>query len=79
MRNNAINCKIVPILSMKEFDMELKSTLFSGVLAASLAVPAFANDAPVVAPLPQFTTADAQMLFEQDAMPMNWLRCLSRK
>ena len=50
--------------------MKLKSTLFAGVLAASLAVPAFANDAPVATPLPQFTAADAQMLFEQDAKPM---------
>lgn len=50
--------------------MKLKSTLFVGVLAASLAVPAFANDASVVAPLPQFTAADTQMLFEQSAEPM---------
>ena len=50
--------------------MKLKSTLFAGVLAASLAVPAFANDTPVATPLPQFTTADTQMLFEQDARPM---------
>lgn len=51
--------------------MKLKSTLFAGVLAASLAVPAFANDAvPSVDALPQFTAADTQMLFEQDAMPM---------
>jgi hypothetical protein len=50
--------------------MKLKSTLFAGVLAASLAVPAFANDAPVSTPLPQFTAADTQMLFAQDTMPM---------
>jgi hypothetical protein len=50
--------------------MKLKSTLFAGLLAASLAVPAFANDAAVAAPLPQFTAADTQMLFEQDAEPM---------
>ena len=51
--------------------MKLKSTLFAGLLAASLAVPAFANDASVVdTPLPQFTAADTQMLFEQDAAPM---------
>lgn len=58
--------------------MKLKSTLFAGVLAASLAVPAFANDAPVATPLPQFTAADTQMLFEQDAMPMQ-LAALSQQ
>lgn len=50
--------------------MKLKSTLFLTVLAASLAAPAFANDASVVTPLPQFTAADTQMLFDQDANPM---------
>jgi hypothetical protein len=50
--------------------MKLKSTLFAGLLAASLAVPAFANDTPVVTQLPQFSAADTQMLFEQDAAPM---------
>jgi len=50
--------------------MTLKSTLFAAVLAASLAAPVFANDAPVAAPLPQFSAADTQMLFEQDAKPM---------
>ena len=50
--------------------MKLKSTLFAGVLAASLSVPAFANEGTVATPLPQFTTADAQMLFEQDAKPV---------
>lgn len=50
--------------------MKSKSTFFAGVLAASLAVPAFANDTPEATPLPQFTAADTQMLFEQDAMPM---------
>jgi hypothetical protein len=55
----------------KEFDMKnLKSTLFAGVLAASLAVPAFANEETVTTSLPQFTAADTQMLFEQDAAPM---------
>lgn len=57
-----------------EIDMKLKSTLFTGVLAATMAVPVFANNAPIdtplVEPLPQFTAADTQMLFEQDAMPM---------
>ncbi len=50
--------------------MTLKSTLFAGVLAARLAAPAFANDAPVAAPPPQFSAADTQILFEQDAKPM---------
>jgi len=50
--------------------MTLKSTLFAGVLAASLAAPAFANDAAVATPLPQFTAQDTQMLFEEDAKPM---------
>lgn len=58
--------------------MKLKSTLFAGVLAASLAVPAFANNAAEVSPLPQFTAADTQMLFEQDAMPMQ-LAALSQQ
>lgn len=50
--------------------MKLKSTLFAGVLAASLALPAFAEEAPAWDALPQFTAVDTQMLFEQDAMPM---------
>ena len=50
--------------------MKLKSTLFAGVLVASLAAPAFANDAPLVEPLPQFSAAETQMLLEQEAMPM---------
>ena len=58
--------------------MKLKSTLFAGVLVASLAAPAFANDAPLAAPLPQFTAADTQMLFEQDVKPMQ-LAALSAK
>lgn len=49
--------------------MKLKSTVVAGLLTASMAVPVFANEA-VVTPLPQFTTHDAQMLFEQDAKPM---------
>ena len=58
--------------------MNLNSTLIAGVLAASLAVPAFANDASVATPLPQFTAADTQMLFEQDAKPMQ-LAALSQQ
>ncbi len=58
--------------------MKLKSTLFAGVLAASLAVPAFANEGTVAAPLPQFTATETQMLFEQDAKPMQ-LAALSQQ
>lgn len=58
--------------------MRLKSTLFAGVLTACLAVPAFANDAAEATPLPQFTAQDTQMLFEQDAMPMQ-LAALSQQ
>lgn len=50
--------------------MTLKSTLFAGVLVATLALPAFANDALMVTPLSQFTAQDTQMLFEQDTQPM---------
>lgn len=50
--------------------MKMKSTLFAGVLAAGLAASAFANDASVATPLPQFSSQDTQMLFEQDAKPM---------
>ena len=41
-----------------------------GVLAASLAVPVLANEGALVAPVPEFTAADTQQLFEQDARPM---------
>jgi hypothetical protein len=58
------------VLKRYEFDMKLKSTLFAAVLTASLVAPAFANEEAVAAPLPQFTAADTQMLFEQDAAPM---------
>ena len=58
--------------------MKLKSTLFAGVLAASLSVPAFANEGTVATPLPQFTAADTQKLFEQDAKPMQ-LAALSQQ
>ena len=58
--------------------MKLKTTFFAGLLAASFVVPAFANDAPVATPLPQFTAADTQMLFEQDEMPMQ-LAALSQQ
>ena len=44
--------------------------LFVGILAASLAVPALANEDVLVASVPEFTAADTQMLFEQDAKPM---------
>ena len=49
--------------------MKLKSTVIAGMLAASMAAPAFANET-VAAPLPQLTMQDAQTLFEQDANPM---------
>lgn len=50
--------------------MNMKSTLFAGLLAASLSVPAFASDTHTATPLPQFSAADTQMLFAQDTMPM---------
>ncbi len=58
--------------------MRLKSTLFAAMLAASLTLPAFANDAPAATLLPQFSAADTQMLFEQDAKPMQ-LAALSQQ
>jgi hypothetical protein len=57
--------------------MKLKPVLFASVLAATLSVPAFANDAAMTTPLPQFTAADTQMLFEQDVNPMQ-LAALSK-
>ena len=48
----------------------MKLNLFAGVLAASLALPALANEGALVAPVPEFTAADTQQLFEQDARPM---------
>lgn len=56
----------------------LKQSLLASILSASLAIPAFANDAPVATPLLQFTAADTQMLFEQDAKPMQ-LAALSQQ
>ena len=50
--------------------MKVKSTLFAGMLAASLTVPAFANNSAEAPPLPKFTAQDTQILFEQDANPM---------
>lgn len=50
--------------------MKSQWSLFAGVITASLAMPALANDAPVTVQLPQFNSQDAQILFEQDAMPM---------
>ena len=49
--------------------MKLKSTVVAGFPSASMAVPVLANEA-VATPLLQFTAHDAQMLFEQDAKPM---------
>ena len=48
----------------------MKLNLFAGVLAASLAVPALANEGALDASVPEFTAADTQQLFEQDARPM---------
>ena len=56
----------------------MKLNLFAGVLAASLAVPALANEGALDAPVPEFTTADTQQLFEQDARPMQ-LAALSQQ
>jgi len=47
----------------------LKSILLVTVLSTSFAAPAFASEAPIAA-LPQFTAADTQLMFEQDARPM---------
>jgi hypothetical protein len=35
-----------------------------------MAAPVFANQAPITEPIQQFTAADTQSLFEQDAKPM---------
>ena len=56
----------------------MKLNLFAGVLAASLAVPALANEGALDAPVPEFTAADTQQLFEQDARPMQ-LAALSQQ
>ena len=56
----------------------MKLNLFAGVLAASLAVPALANEDVLVASVPEFTAADTQQLFEQDARPMQ-LAALSQQ
>lgn len=57
----------------------LKTTLLASALSLSVVMPAFANEAqPMAAPLPQFTAADTQSLFEQDAQPMQ-LAALSQK
>ena len=58
--------------------MKLKSTVIAGMLAASIAAPAFANEA-VTAPLPQLTMQDAQALFEQDAKPMQLVALSSQE
>ncbi len=58
--------------------MKLKSFFFAGILTASLTVPALAGNAPTVEPMPEFSAADMQMLFEQDAMPIQ-LAVLSRQ
>jgi len=50
--------------------MKMKSILLTVALAANLAAPAFANEGPVSAPFQLFSEADTQMLFAQDAKPM---------
>ena len=35
-----------------------------------MALPAFANEAPIIAPMPQFSVADTSLIFEADAKPM---------
>ena len=47
-----------------------KTTLLAGVLSINMAAPVFANQAPITEPIQQFTAADTQSLFEQDAKPM---------
>jgi hypothetical protein len=47
-----------------------KTTLLVGVLSINMAAPVFANQAPITEPIQQFTAADTQSLFEQDAKPM---------
>ncbi len=47
-----------------------KTTLLAGVLSINMAAPVFANQAPTTKPIQQFTAADTQSLFEQDAKPM---------
>ena len=47
-----------------------KTTFLAGVLSINMAAPVFANQAPITEPIQQFTAADTQSLFEQDAKPM---------
>lgn len=49
--------------------MKLKLTLMVIALSASFAAPAFAGEEPIAA-LPHFTAADTQLMFEENAMPM---------
>lgn len=58
--------------------MKLQYSLFAGVLTSFLALPAFANDASV-ATIPQLSTHDTQILFEQDAMPMELVALTSQE
>ena len=57
----------------------LKTTILAGALSATMAIPAFANESPSLsAPLPQFSAADASLIFEADAKPMQ-LAALSQQ
>jgi hypothetical protein len=47
-----------------------KTTLLAGVLSINMVAPVFANQAPITEQIQQFTAADTQSLFEQDAKPM---------
>ncbi len=49
----------------------LITTVLAGVLGAVMAVPAFANESPVITtPMEPFSEADISLIFEADAEPM---------
>jgi len=50
--------------------MKMKSILLATALATSFAAPAFASEVPVSAPVQLFSAADTQLVFAQDAEPM---------
>jgi hypothetical protein len=54
---------------MKSFFKGLTTLLVVGLMSVSLATSAFASNSQIDA-APQFSTADTQLLFEQDNMPM---------
>ena len=58
----------------------LKTTVLAGVLGVVMTVPVFANESPSrVAPLPQFSAADAELIFEADATKPMQLAALSQQ